>query len=139
MEKECAQRSWPAKAGAGELGAPRQKASPVRNVAKHLATRPSHRSPTHGITRSAQAPRRSDRSELPRPVRGPPGVRLRCCTPCGSAAPRRSERTRAPGKRNIGFVLPTRFGSLHDHTCYAYRAQILSKSNINRTNINYYL
>src|ERR1700760_262308 len=74
MEKGCDQRSRPAKAGAGELGAPRQKASPNRNVAKHLATRPSHRSPAPGTTRSAQAPRRSDRSELQRPVRGPPGV-----------------------------------------------------------------
>jgi hypothetical protein len=34
------------------------------NVAKHLATRPGHRSPAHGTTRSAQAPRRRVKSQI---------------------------------------------------------------------------
>src|ERR1700751_800278 len=33
MEKGCDQRAWPAKAGAGGVGCPRQKASTIRDVA----------------------------------------------------------------------------------------------------------
>src|ERR1700692_5031485 len=84
LETGCYQRSWPAKAGADELEADRQKASPIRNVAKHLATRPGHRSPAHGTTRSVPARGRSDRSEQQPPDRGPLEARPRCCTRCAS-------------------------------------------------------
>src|ERR1700680_4308144 len=100
MERGCDQRSVPEKAGADELEADRQKASPIRNVAKHLATRPGHRSPAHGTTRSVPARGRSDRSEQQPPDRGPMEARPKCCTRCASVGPRRCERTRAPGKRH---------------------------------------
>src|ERR1700732_3915202 len=100
MERGCDQRSWPAKAGADELETDRQKASPIRNVAKHLATRPGHRSPAHGTTRSVPARGRSDRSEQQPPDRGPLEARPKCCTRCASVGPRRCEGTRAPGKRH---------------------------------------